>query len=475
MRVLVLLATLAVAAAPSAQITLQTAFPGISFSSPIELTFVPGDSTRVYIAEQGGRIVSVPTDGSATTATPYINVASRLTSGGERGLLGMAFHPDYEENGYVYLHYSGSGDGRTVLARYTRSAANPLTADLDSEVVLLTVAQPFSNHNGGKLAFGPDSLLYLSLGDGGSGGDPGNRAQNRTTLLGKILRIDPDTSVVGGPPYGIPEDNPYAGNTEGFREEIYAYGIRNAWKFGFDRETGVLWAADVGQGTWEEVSHIENGGNYGWRIMEGAHCYNPSSGCDQTGLILPVYEYNHSGGRCSITGGTVYRGEANPGLLGDYLYADYCDGVVSALSPGPVAGTYVNRTLVSAGFGVIGFGEDAAGEMYVLTQTSGQTAVRRIVQQGVATEGSPEAARVAVRAAGPQPFTDATAVSVMADGPVRVTLVDALGRTVAVLHDGPVTSGARFAVDGRALAPGVYVVRAESASGSAALRLVRAR
>ncbi len=470
MRSLVLLAMLALAAAPSAQITLQTAFPGVSFSSPIELTFVPGDSTRVYIAEQGGRIVSVPTDGSATAATTYLNVASRISSGGERGLLGMAFHPDYATNGYVYLHYTGAGDGRTVLARYTRSTTNPLTADLASEVVLLTVAQPFSNHNGGKLAFGPDSLLYLSLGDGGSAGDPGNRAQNRTTLLGKILRIDPDAGVPGGPPYGIPADNPYAGNTEGFREEIYAYGMRNAWKFGFDRETGVLWAADVGQGTWEEVSLIENGGNYGWRIMEGAHCYSPSSGCNQTGLILPVYEYDHSGGRCSITGGTVYRGTANPALVGDYLYADYCGGVVSALSTG-----YVNRTLVSAGFGVIGFGEDYHGEMYVLMQSSGATAVRRIVQQGVSTDGEPDAVRVSVAAAGPVPFTDATAVSVSADAPVRVTLVDALGRTVAVLHDGPLAGRTRLAVDGRALAPGVYVVRAESASGNAALRMVRAR
>ncbi len=472
---LLLLLSLVLAVAPAAQITLQTAFPSVSFSSPIELVSAPGDSSRIYVAEQGGRILTLDTDSATPTATTYLNVSTRLTSGGERGLLGMAFHPEYETNGYVYLHYSGSGDGRTVLARYTRSAANPLTADLASEVVLLTVPQPFSNHNGGKLAFGPDSLLYLSLGDGGSGGDPGNRAQNRTTLLGKILRIDTDTTGAAGRPYSIPEDNPYAGNTEGFREEIYAYGIRNAWKFGFDRETGVLWAGDVGQGTWEEVSQIENGGNYGWRIMEGAHCYSPSSGCDQTGLELPVYEYNHSGGRCSITGGTVYRGTANPALIGDYLYADYCDGVVSALSPSPVSGGLVNRTLVNAGFGVIGFGEDAYGEMYVLTQSSGATSVRRIVQQGVATEGTPEAARVAIRLAGPQPFTDATTVSVTADGRARVTLVDALGRIVSVLHDGPVTSSARLAVDGRALAPGVYVVRVEAEGGSAALRIVRAR
>lgn len=470
---LLLLAALVVAASPAAQITLQTAFPTVSFSSPIELVSAPGDSSRIYVAEQGGRIVTLDATDATPAATTFLNVSTRISSGGERGLLGMAFHPEYETNGYVYLHYTGSGDGRTVLARYTRSAANPLTADLASEVVLLTVAQPFSNHNGGKLAFGPDSLLYLSLGDGGSGGDPGNRAQNRTTLLGKILRIDPDTTA-GALPYGIPEDNPYAGNTEGFREEIYAYGIRNAWKFGFDRETGVLWAADVGQGNWEEVSHIENGGNYGWRIMEGAHCYSPSSGCDQTGLILPVYEYNHSGGRCSITGGTVYRGTANPALVGDYLYADYCGGVVSALSPDST-GRLVNRTLVNAGFGVIGFGEDAYGEMYVLMQSSGATSVRRIVQQGVATDGAPDAPRVAVRAAGPQPFTDATAVAVTADGPARVTLIDALGRTVAVLHDGPLGATTRLAVDGRALAPGVYVVRAETAGGSAALRVVRAR
>lgn len=477
LRIAALLFALALAPSASAQtggVVLQTAFPGLSFSNPLELTFAPGDDSRLYVAEQSGRVLTFPNDASASTSAVFLSLQGLLSSGGERGLLGLAFHPDHATNGYVYVHYTRTGDGANVLARYTRSALNPNTADPASALVLLTIPQPQSNHNGGKLAFGPDGYLYLSIGDGGGAGDTSNNSQNRTNLLGTLIRIDVDKPE---PPlnYGIPSDNPYVGNTQGFREEIYAYGLRNMWKFGFDSATGVLWGADVGQGAREEVNHIENGGNYGWRRMEGSLCYNPSTNCNPNGdLILPVYEYSHAGGACSISGGTVYRGDAAPALFGDYVYADYCTGTVQALTQ-VLGGAYTNRVLVQAGFGVTGFGEDPQGELYVLSQGSGATTIRRIVQPNVAAEGAPDAASVALALAGPQPFTDATAVRVRAEGLVRVTLTDALGRLVAVLHDGPLATTSRIAIDGRTLAPGVYVVRAESASGAASMRIVRSR
>ncbi|HEX8386698.1 MAG TPA: PQQ-dependent sugar dehydrogenase, partial [Rubricoccaceae bacterium] len=327
--------------------------------------------------------------------------------------------------------------------------------------------------------FGPDGYLYVSFGDGGGGGDPMNYGQNLTVLFGKLLRLDVDNPA---PPlnYGIPPTNPFVGNTEGFREEIYAYGLRNMFKFSFDRGTGTLWGADVGQGSWEEIDHITSGGNYGWRIMEGAHCFNPSTGCVQTGLTLPVYEYSSQDNtdECSVTGGTVYRGARNPELVGSYVYADYCSGTVWGLTLDGATAT--NRTLVEAGFGVIGFGEDAAGEIYVLKQSTGAASIQRFVATVVAGEADAPASRPALRVASANPFTDRALVEVTAAGagPVRVSVTDVLGREVAVLLDGPVVAGERrtLTVDGGALAPGVYLVRMTAADGSrTTLRLVRAR
>lgn len=278
---------------------------------PLFLTHAGDGSDRLFVLEQPGRIRLL--EQGVLSAVPFLDLTDRvLMDDTERGLLGLAFHPDYRRNGRFFVNYTRQPDGATVVAEFRRGHS-PDVASRD-ERVLLVIQQPESNHNGGMIAFGPDKSLYIGMGDGGAWGDPGNRAQNLNDLLGKILRIDVDH----GDPYAIPADNPFA--NEGGRPEIYALGMRNPWRFSFDRESGALWVADVGQKKWEEVDLVVRGGNYGWRVMEGAHCYNPAVACPTEGLALPVMEYGHEGGRCSIIGGYVYRGRAIPALQGRYLY-----------------------------------------------------------------------------------------------------------------------------------------------------------
>ncbi|MDA1280663.1 MAG: PQQ-dependent sugar dehydrogenase, partial [Chloroflexi bacterium] len=272
--------------------------------------------------------------------TRFLDISARVsTQGNEEGLLGLAFHPAYASNGYFFVYYSAANPRRSVLSRFTVSA-NPEIADPVSETIILEVPQPFSNHNGGSLVFGPDGYLYLGLGDGGSGGDPQGHGQNPTTLLGSIIRIDVDTTS-NTKKYGIPAGNPFATSPDGPndpRPEIWAYGLRNPWRFSFDRTSGDLWVGDVGQNAWEEVNVVESGGNYGWNILEGKHCFEPSSNCNPTGTILPITEYSHSGGNCSVTGGHVSRSSAIPELTGVYLYADYCSGRIWGLRTNDLAG-----------------------------------------------------------------------------------------------------------------------------------------
>ncbi len=456
----------------SAQTTgaLEPAFPGLTFTEPIELTHAGDGSGLVYVAEKAGRVRAV--NAAAGTATTALDITGLVINSGEQGFLGMAFHPSFATNGYLYVHYSGRTNGRTVLARYTRSTTNLAVFDPASAQILLEVVQPFSNHNGGKLAFGPDGYLYLSLGDGGSANDPGNRAQNRTLLFGKMLRLDVDNPSAGRN-YGIPPSNPFAGNTDGTREEIYAYGLRNMFRFSFDRATGTLWGADVGQNAYEEIDLITSGGNYGWRVAEGFHCNVPSTGCDRTGFTDPIYEYDHSGGNCSITGGFVYRGARNPDLTGRYVFGDYCTGNLWALTYDGTTAT--RQTIASIGVGLFSFGEDAAGELYVL---SGDGSIQRFVATAVASESAAAAAAAPLRLQTANPFRDRAVVEVAAAGRTRVTLTDALGREVAVLLDADLSAGERrpVVVDGAGLAPGIYLVRLAAADGSrATLRLARAR
>ena len=295
-------------------------------------------------------------------AAPFLDIRARVgSSGSEQGLLGLAFHPDYTKNGYFFVNYTDrSGD--TVIARY-RVSADPSLADPSTEVRLLEVQQPYGNHNGGDLAFGPDGYLYISLGDGGSGGDPRNFGQSVDTLLGKLLRID--VSEVDG--YSIPAGNPFVNG--GGRPEIWAYGLRNPWRISFDQLTGDLYIADVGQNSWEEVNFqpagSPGGENYGWNTMEGFHCFQ-SSACDQSGLTLPVIEYAlHVQGDCAVTGGYVYRGHSLPAWQGIYVYGDYCSGRVWGLFQNPT-GVWENGLLFETGARITSFGQDEDGEIYLV-------------------------------------------------------------------------------------------------------------
>jgi len=337
---------------------------------PLYITHAGDGSGRLYILEQPGR-ARVLEDGRLLE-TPFLDLTDRVLSrGNEQGLLGLAFAPGFRESGVFYVHYTGRPDGRTVLARYRLQDGDPRRGDAASEEVLLTVGQPYANHNGGALLFGPDGYLYLALGDGGSAGDPENRAQNLESLLGKILRLD--VSQPG--PYRIPPDNPFVGKPG--RDEIWAYGLRNPWRISFDRETGDLYIADVGQNAVEEVSFqpagSPGGENYGWRIWEGSRRYAQG---EAPGAVFPVAEYTHAEGGCSITGGYVYRGQAIPDLVGTYLYGDYCTGYIWGLRP--VDGQWQTARLLDSGLNITSFGEDEAGEVYVVDRGG---AIYRIVAE----------------------------------------------------------------------------------------------
>jgi glucose/arabinose dehydrogenase len=315
----------------------------------------------MFLVEQPGRIRVVRNN--VLESTPFLDISSRVLFGGEQGLLAVAFPPGYANKGHFYVSYTREPDGASVIARYFVPPGNPDVADPNSEEVLLTVAQPFPIHNAGLIAFGPDGYLYVSLGDGGSAEDSLNNAQNTDSLLGKILRIDVEEADF---PYAVPPGNPFVGQ-EGYREEVWALGLRNPWRFSFDRQSGALYIADVGHNNWEEVN-VEppastGGHNYGWRVMEGAHCRTPPIFCNPAGLTLPTYEYSHFQG-CSIIGGFVYRGRAYPCLQGMYLYSDFCTGGVWGLKQ--VDGEWQSRILTDTPLQFVSFGEDEEGELYAL-------------------------------------------------------------------------------------------------------------
>lgn len=345
--------------APAPEVRLE---PVVSGLTPLTSVVNAGDgSGRLFITEKNGQ-VRVLEDGGVLS-TPFLDLTGVVSGGGEQGLLGLAFHPQYADNGRFFVNYTRA-DGDTVVAEFSVSD-DPNVADAGSEKVLLTVAQPYDNHNGGNLAFGPDGLLYIGLGDGGAGGDPKGRGQDLGTLLGKMLRIDVDN----GDPYAVPPSNPFVG-AEGAEPEIWAYGLRNPWKYSFDRETGDLWIADVGQGSYEEVNvqpaGSAGGENYGWDVLEGSSCYSDDgsvSECARDGFTLPVTEYGRDEGQ-SVTGGYVYRGERIPALRGQYVFGDFSSGTLWRTAPAG-DGSYTRDTLLEAGFLVAAFGEDEAGELYV--------------------------------------------------------------------------------------------------------------
>lgn len=341
------------------EITLENAFPSLGFSKPLDLQSPSDGTNRIFVVEQDGTIQVFDNQTSASGSETFLDIRNNLVSGGELGLLGLAFHPNYTENGLFYVYYTPTNN-LAVVSIFQISASNSNVADTNSERILLRIPQPFTNHNGGQLAFGPDGLLYISSGDGGSGGDPQGNAQNLSNLLGKVLRINVDTTDAGLE-YGIPSDNPFVGQGNA-RGEIYAYGLRNPWRMSFDPQTGSLWAGDVGQGNLEEIDIVTLGGNYGWKLFEGTACF--SGDCDSGGLIPPVFEYNHDAGDQSITGGYVYRGAALNSLRGQYIYGDFLSGRIWALNADSNQDLN-NRLLVESGLNVSSFGTDDNNEMYV--------------------------------------------------------------------------------------------------------------
>ncbi len=343
-----------------------------NFSSVTTVLQAPGDNNFWYVLEKAGRVRRMRNDGMGAAVTTMADITGRVNAApNEAGLLGMAFHRDFARNGFVYLSYTRTFMGRlqSVISRFrsTDMGATLDTTSMGHETILLTVDQPFNNHNGGHIAFGPDGMLYIALGDGGSGGDPMNNAQNLGNLLGKVLRIDVDRAGMGTP-YAIPADNPFVGRM-GARGEIWAYGLRNPWKFSFDTRTGDLWTGDVGQDRFEEVDVLRAGGNYGWKVMEGTNCFSPAMGCNQAGLQLPVLEYPHSDG-VSITGGFVYRGSAIPSLQGRYIFGDFQSQRVWAVQYDAM-GRASKQDLFMAPGGMATFAQDQSGEVYVVSYGNG--------------------------------------------------------------------------------------------------------
>ncbi|MCT8340014.1 PQQ-dependent sugar dehydrogenase [Flavobacteriaceae bacterium TK19130] len=327
------------------------------FSSPVDIENAGDD--RLFIVEQGGRIKILNADGT-TNSTPFLDISTQVSNGGEQGLLGLAFHPDYANNGFFYVNYTKT-NGDTRVARFSVDSGDPDIAQVGSEFEIIEYEQPFSNHNGGDVAFGPDGYLYISSGDGGSGGDPGNRAQNLSLLLGKMLRLDVD----GGTPYAIPADNPFVGAGTTILEEIWAYGLRNPWRFSFDSMNGDLWIGDVGQADVEEIDRagIDEGGlNYGWRCYEGSVPFNTSNCPPMEDLTFPIAEYSSStgSGNCSVTGGFVYRGSMFPDLNGLYFYGDVCSGIIGSVDADGNLTEYGN---FSGSW--VSFGEDINSELYI--------------------------------------------------------------------------------------------------------------
>lgn len=362
----ILLAFCANCFAQNPNIQVVNAFPNLpTFPFPVFLCGAGDNTNRIFVTDLYGKIYVFPNDSNvaASQMKIFLDIINLARYDGEMGLLGLAFHPNYASNGYFYVNYNNVNDGRTTISRFSRSIADPNKADSLSELKLLEIYQPYDNHKGGQMMFGQDGYLYIGMGDGGNQGDPGNRAQNPDTLLGKVLRIDVNNTS-GGHNYSIPPDNPYA--ISGGAKEVYALGFRNPWRFSQDSVTGLIYVADVGQNNYEEVDILQKGKNYGWHITEGTHCYNPAVGCDTSGITMPIKEYSHAIG-CSVIGGGIYHGQRRPELDGAYIYGDYCSGNISMFRYKNGVVTQ-DSMLIDTPNLILSFGQDENKEMYCLCQ-----------------------------------------------------------------------------------------------------------
>lgn len=423
------------------------------FSRPLEIVHA-GDS-RLFVVEQTGRIKILNADGT-TNATPFLNVSSIISSTNERGLLGLAFSPNYADNGQFYVNYTNLA-GNTVIARYRRSADNPAVADPNSGSVILTISQPFSNHNGGCIRFGPDGYLYIAMGDGGSGNDPQGNGQNINTLLGKMLRVNPEIDT---PELGIPQDNPFVG-VDG-ADEIWATGLRNPWKFSFDRTAGNIWIADVGQSALEEINRMpanQGGINYGWRCFEGSQS-NISDGCSLTETYtMPFADYGRTNNACSVTGGYVYRGTVYPELVGKYVFGDYCNSRIALLDDSanitwsnPFTGNFAT------------FGEDNSGELYVAGISNG--IVYKIAYGTPASTVNQSIANIKLY---PNPATDNLTVDTAgAELPLQARIYDLSGK---LLHSTTIQQDQQR-IDISNLSSGLYLTEIANGNGISRQKIV---
>ncbi len=397
-----------------AQPNIQLMEVAANFVRPVDITHA-GDA-RLFIVEQRGQIQIVDEQGERLSEA-FLNIENKVgSSAGERGLLGLAFHPNYANNGFFFVNYTRT-NGDTRIARFTRMANDPNRADPNSEVILLTIDQPAANHNGGDLQFDADGYLYIGMGDGGSAGDPQNNSQNNNSLLGKLLRIDVDN----GNPYAIPADNPFV-NDSSTKDEIWATGLRNPWRFSFDRENNDLWIADVGQNNWEEVSYqsgtSEGGENYGWRCKEGFEDFSPNDCASNEVLTEPIHVYQTGGSDgASITGGFVYRGEANPALVGHYIYGDYVSQKIWSISKNDT-NEWINQFLLRSGLRISTFGEDHNGEIYVASHFLGK------IFQIIGDPISPieEISSIEYFVTTPNPFQDILTIELITTNPSPIQL-----------------------------------------------------
>jgi glucose/arabinose dehydrogenase len=424
------------------QYQLEKAFPNLSFSNPIGIYESPDSTNRLFVVEQDGIIKVFQNNPATTSAKDFLDISGMVTVGSETGLLGLAFHPDFKNNGYFYIDYTPTINGQlqTHISRFKVSNTNPDSADPSSELILISQNQPYSNHNGGQMAFGPEGYLYIGFGDGGSGGDPQGNGQSDTTLLGKILRIDVDHTN-GLINYSIPPDNPFAGNTSGYKKEIYAYGLRNPWRFSFDKQTNSLWCGDVGQNNWEEIDIIENGKNYGWNIMEGFHCYSPANGCSTAGLTMPIWEYDHSSGNCAIIGGFVYHGTDLPQLDGKFIFGDYCSRTIWALTFNPGVDTSAS-VIATTGSSIFSFGTDSNNNIYVC-ESDGN--IYKLTQSVTNSNNISSLIRhnIQLQQNYPNPFNPSTEIrySIPSAMNVKIIIYDATGRMIRELENGYQNAG----------------------------------
>lgn len=423
---------------------------GTGFVSPVEITNA-GD-TRLFVVQKGGLIRILNADGTVN-ATPFLNLSSLVTTNSERGLLGLAFHPNYANNGYFFVNYTNLA-GNTVIARYTVSATNPNIANT-SETVLMTITQPFSNHNGGTLKFGSDGYLYIGMGDGGSGGDPGNRAQNINENLGKMLRID--VNVSAAPFYASPSSNPYVGVAG--NDEIWAIGLRNPWKFSFNRLNGDLWIADVGQDAIEEINKVvsplpNSGINFGWRCYEGNSTYNASGCAPSSTMRFPFVQYARFGGACSVTGGYYYSGTAYPNFQNKYFFTDYCDNKIRMVDNAGV----ITTTASFSGNNFVTFGEDVNGELYIAGITSGT--VYKIIDSSL-SESDFKNNGFSIY---PNPAKGFFVVkSAETNLATKIALFDTTGK---LLFSKKLTPNTENVIDTNLLAKGTYFVSVETTNGT---------